>query len=51
MNFLQSFITLAETAADNVFTAAQGLYIGIGLILIGMSMSSIAEGIFSIANE
>ena len=45
MNFLQSFITVAETAADNVFPAAHVLYIGIGLILIGMSMSSIAEGI------
>lgn len=45
MNFLQSLITLADVAADNAFTAAKGLYIGIGLIMLGMSVSSIAEGL------
>lgn len=45
MNFLQSLVTLAETAGDSVFTAAYGLYIGIGIIMIGMGFSSIAEGI------
>ncbi len=45
MNLLQSFITLAETAEANVYSAASSLYIGIGIIMIAMSMSSIAEGI------
>ena len=40
MNLFQSVLALAD-----VFDAAGKLYIGIGIILIGMSMSSIAEGI------
>ncbi len=45
MNLLNQLVVLAEGAADNAYTAAGMLYIGVGIILIGMSMSSIAEGL------
>jgi F-type H+-transporting ATPase subunit c len=45
MNLLNQLVVLTEGAADNVYTAAGLLYIGVGIILIGMSMSSIAEGL------
>lgn len=46
MNFVSQFVVLAETAAaDNVYTAAGMLYLGIGIILIGMAFSSLAEGL------
>ncbi len=45
MNLLSSLLTLAETVEGNVYSAASSLYIGIGIIMIAMSMSSIAEGI------
>ena len=45
MNLLNQLVVLAEGAADNAYTAAGFLYLGVGIILIGMSMSSIAEGL------
>lgn len=45
MNLLNQLTVLAEAAADNQYTAAGFLYLGIGIIMIGMSMSSIAEGL------
>lgn len=45
MNLLNQLVVLAEGAADNAYTAAEFLYLGVGIILIGMSMSSIAEGL------
>ncbi len=45
MNLLNQLVVLAEGAADNAYTALSFLYIGVGIILIGMSMSSIAEGL------
>lgn len=43
MNFLNQLTVLAEEA--NKYSAAGLLYVGIGIIMIGMSMSSIAEGL------
>ena len=45
MNLLPSLLTLTETVEGNVYSVASSLYIGIGIIMIAMSMSSIAEGI------
>lgn len=45
MNLFNSLLTLADAAADNIFTAASSLYIGIGIIMLAMSVSSIAEGL------
>lgn len=42
--FMQNLSLLAEVA-DNAYSAAGLLYIGIGIIMIGMSMSSLAEGL------
>jgi F-type H+-transporting ATPase subunit c len=45
MNLLNSFKFLAEGAADNVFSAAGFLYLGVGIIMLAMGLSSIAEGL------
>lgn len=44
-SLFQSFVTLVEGAGGTAFDALGSLYMGIGVIMIGMSMSSIAEGI------
>lgn len=44
-NLLNNLLVLAEGAADNAYSAAKFLYVGVGIILLGMSMSSIAEGL------
>ena len=41
-NLLNNLVVLAEGAADNAYSAAKYLYIGVGIILLGMSVSSIA---------
>ena len=43
--FMQNLYLLADGAADNAFSAAGMLYIGIGIIMFAMSMSSLAEGL------
>ena len=45
MNLLNQVVTLTSGAAANVYDAAGMLYISIGIILIGMGFSSIAEGL------
>lgn len=43
--FMQNLSLLTEGVADNAYSAASLLYIGIGIIMIAMSMSSLAEGL------
>ena len=43
--FMQNLSLLTEGVADNAYSAAGLLYIGIGIIMIAMSMSSLAEGL------
>lgn len=44
-DLLNNFLILAEGAADNAYSAAKYLYIGVGIIMLAMSVSSIAEGL------
>lgn len=44
-SLFNSFTALVESAGGTAFDALGNLYIGISIIMIGMSMSSIAEGI------
>lgn len=44
-SLFNSVVALVETGGSNAFDTYGMLYIGIGIIMIGMSMSSIAEGI------
>lgn len=44
MNLLNNLVFLAEAAEANAYSAAGMLYLGIGIILIGMGFSSLAEG-------
>ncbi len=45
MNLLNQVVVLAEATGANVYSAAGFLYIGVGIILIGMGFSSLAEGL------
>lgn len=45
MNLLNSLVVLAEGAGSTIYDAAAAMYFAIGIIMIGMSVSSLAEGL------